>query len=101
MRARFWPISLALAACSSMPVVPPVPAIQTVMVDKPVPVACVTADQLPTVPISPMPDPSADVRQLAAGAAADLRLQVAYAAELRALLLACELPPTIRQPAQP
>ena len=79
---------LLLAGCSAT--VPPrvVTEVKTVEVRVPVRVACLTPEEVPPHPAYVM-KATADVRGLAAGAAAELRAWEGYYARADALLRAC------------
>lgn len=84
---------LGVAACSTSPAMPDLTSgIKTVTVERPVVVSCIKEADIPAPPATAMPDPSADVKRLAAGASADLRTETEYAARLRAALIACSEP---------
>ena len=90
-RAAFSLLSLWIAGCAGNPPAPPdlTAGIKTVTVDHAVATPCVKPADVPECPATTMPDPNSDIRQLAAGASADLRLQVQCAEKLRAMLIAC------------
>lgn len=84
---------LGVAACSTEPATPDLTAgVRTVTVERPVMVTCIREADIPAPPATAMPDPSADVKRLAAGASIDLRQEIEYAARLRAALVACSQP---------
>lgn len=74
-----------LTACSSNPPL----TTQVVTVDRPIPVRCVKAEDIPAFPSPPLIAEDADIEQRAAWAAIrDAQLRH-YAAQLRAVLTAC------------
>lgn len=88
MRTPIACCAILLAACAATE---PIKPVETIEVRIPVPVPCV--DQVPDVPKSVMPDPiSADLAQLAAGAASDVYALRAYSERAHALLLQCAQP---------
>lgn len=87
MRTLIACCALSLASCATTPAEPIVHT-ETVTVRVPVPVKCLTPDQVPAVPATQMPA-TGDTAQLAAGAAADVAALRAYAAKADPLLRAC------------
>lgn len=82
-----------LTGCASTPATPDLTTqVRTVTVDRPVIVPCVKPADIPPKPGTAMPEPSAGIKRLAAGASADVRALQAYADELRAALVACTDP---------
>ena len=82
----FLTISLLTASCASNPAL--VATAPSVKIEVPVAVKCVTPAELPTVPKSRMPA-KGDVKQNAAGAAADVLALELYADHADAILRAC------------
>lgn len=83
MRKLALALAIFCAACSSQPV-----RVETVTVEKPVPVACV--QEIPPEPVVPAIAPDADIEQRAAWVALVIGNWRHYAAQLRAMLLACQ-----------
>lgn len=82
--------ALVLAGCATTPAVAPkvVTEIRTVEKLVPVQTPCLRADEIPPHPPKVM-KPDADVRGLAAGAAAELRAWEIYYGRTNALLRSC------------
>lgn len=90
MPARSCLILLALAGCSSNPTQPELTTgVRTVTVDRPVMLRCIKMADIPPSPMTAMPDPAANIKPLAAGAALDVQAQAVYIEQLRAALIAC------------
>jgi hypothetical protein len=81
----------ALILCSILAACSTTPQIETVTVEKPVPVACVK--EIPDPPTPPVIAADADIEQKAAWAVLRIRQLQQYANELRAILLACKETP--------
>lgn len=87
MRTLILLCAASLAACASEPPAPVVRT-ETVTVRVPVPVKCVAAEKVPTVPPVSIPA-DGDTAQLANGAAAEVLALREYAAKADPLLRAC------------
>ena len=83
--------AIALIACSILAACSTTPQIETVTVEKPVPVACVK--EIPPEPDAPVIAPDADLEQRAAWFRVRVHQLQQYANELRAILLACKESP--------
>ena len=83
--------AIALIACSILAACSTVPRVETVTVEKPVPVSCVKA--IPDAPEVPDIAPDADMEQRAAWFRLRLQQLQQYVNELRAILLACKESP--------
>jgi len=84
------PAVLALTACSTAPIPPPAIVVRTVEVDRPVPVPCVAAADIPTEPAKVGGDLTGDaINDADLLASSALHLRVALSKAL-ALLGACK-----------
>lgn len=88
MKLRMYFALLLLAGCSAT--VPPkvVTEVKTVEVQVPVRVSCLKAEDIPAHPVYVI-KATADVRGLAAGAAAELRAWESYYAKADAVMKGC------------
>lgn len=82
---------LLLAGCATAPTVP---GVETITVDKPVPVACLTPDQVPQAPAKAAPKAGASLDQKAAAVGIELDQWRKYGAVATPLLQSCSTLPS-------
>jgi hypothetical protein len=82
-------IVLLLAGCATAPVAPPLTVEKVRIVDRPMPVPCVRAADIPVMPTPPMIPADPDIEQRAAWVGIWINQLRHYAVGVRAALIAC------------